>query len=158
MRLVPFLLLAGLAVLGPVRAETLGAYEHGVMRENDGKLIVCYDESSAVEAAEAVNVELLALAPDLLNAADDTARQAIYQERLYPSAGWQVLLTAIRDLRCDLVDQASHIPRATVIAGPADLAALGAAHGVVRSDFLIGASQATTPGWVVTTETLPPAP
>ncbi|MBC6440310.1 MAG: hypothetical protein GDA49_07865 [Rhodospirillales bacterium] len=137
------------------QAETLGPYIHGEFRENDGKLIVCYDEASAVNAAQAVNAAFMALLPEIEAASDEQTLQLLYQTDLYPSPGWQDLLKAIRELRCDLVDEASHVSRSTVFRGPADLISYGASHSVVRSDFVSQFTQATTRGWVVTTEEVP---
>ena len=149
--------LAALAIFsagGSAVGETLGDYRHGTLRNGDEKLIVCYDSHSALEIAEAVNAEMLDLFPSLVEVSD-AERQAIYEAELYPSEGWQMLLVAIRDLRCDLVDIARHTSRRTLLVGPEELAPLGASHSVVQSDFLIGISSATIQGWILTTETVP---
>lgn len=136
-------------------AESLGAYTHGTLREADEKLIVCYDVASAMAAAEAVNGVMLDLHDDLAAAPDELARQTLFQERLYPSDGWGVLLTAIREMRCDLIDAASHISRQTVLMGPESLRGAGLAHHVVQSDILAGTGDASVPVWIVTTQDVP---
>ncbi|MBT6509376.1 MAG: hypothetical protein HOL02_02905 [Rhodospirillaceae bacterium] len=152
---VPGTVALSLLMALPLGAESLGSYSHGTLRSEDEHLMVCYDEVSAIETAEAVNGALLDLLDQLSAAPDAAALTLIYQQQLYPSPGWGVLLQAIRDLRCDLVDHASHISRSTVFTGPVELQPLEASHSVVQSDFLIGVSQATTPGWVLTTEAVP---
>jgi hypothetical protein len=152
---VPFvaMLLAFAPAAG--RAESKGAYTHDVLREADEKLIVCYDIASAMETAEAVNAVMLDLHDDLAAAPDEFARQTLFQERLYPSDGWGVLLTAIRELRCDLIDVASHISRRTVLMGPESLRAAGLSHHVVQSDMITGTGDASVPVWIVTTQGVP---
>jgi hypothetical protein len=136
-------------------AESQGVYTHDTLREADEKLIVCYDVGSAMAAAEAVNAVMLDLHDDLAAAPDEFARQTLFQARLYPSDGWGVLLTAIRDLRCDLIDAASHISRQTVLMGPESLRAAGLAHHVVQSDIITGTGEASVPVWIITTQDVP---
>lgn len=135
--------------------ESLGSYTHGTLRQADEKLIVCYDVATAMETAEAVNAVMLDLHDALAAAPDELARQTLFQERLYPSDGWGVLLTAIRELRCDLIDVASHISRRTVLMGPESLRAAGLAHHVVQSDIITGIGDASVPVWLVTTQDVP---
>ena len=150
--LAPVLLVA-LPTLG--HAESLGAYVHNTLRENDEKLIICYDVASAMAAAEAVNREMLAIHDAFVSAPDDLARQTLFQEQLYPSEGWGVMLAAIRDLRCDLIDVASHISRRTVLMGPEELRANGLAHHVVQTDILAGTGDGAVPVWIITTQDVP---
>lgn len=138
------------------RAESDGPYVHGTVRKADQKLIVCLDRTVAVEAAESVNQALLGLRGEIEAATDDAARQAIYETRLYPSPGWQVLMDAIYQGECDLIESSDHISQKTILVGPEQLVPLGAAHSVVESRMLYGEDPIPRNVWIVTTETVPP--
>lgn len=149
-------MLAALCLSGwPAAAETDGPYVHGAMREGDRKLIVCLDEETALGVARAVNGALMGLRDEILAAPDDAARQKVYEDKLYPSVGWQHLMNAVYDKRCSLVDEADHVSRRTVRLGPPELVAIAASHSVVESEMLYGESQAPLTVWVVTTENVP---
>ena len=136
-------------------AESQGPYTLEFLREGDEKLIVCYDVGSAMVAAGAVNAVMLDLHDDLAAAPDELGRQTLFQERLYPSDAWGVLLTAIRELRCDLIDVASHTSRQTILMGPESLRAAGLAHHVVQSNMVTGTGESSVPVWIITTQDVP---
>lgn len=157
-RLAAGLLALTFAVLPvlPGLAESEGPYVHGQKRQGDQKLIVCLDRETALGAARAVNGALMGLRDDILAAPDDAARQEIYETRLYPSVGWQHLMSMIFEQRCSLVDEADHVSHRTVQRGPPELDAIKASHSVVESEMLYGDNQAAVTVWVVTTQAVPP--
>lgn len=140
----------------PALAESDGPYVHGETRTADQKLIVCLDKETALGVARAVNGALMGLREEILAAPDDAARQAIYENKLYPSVGWQHLMGMIYEQRCSLVDEADHVSQRTVAVGPPELVAIAASHSVVESEMLYGEAQAPLTVWVVTTEPVPP--
>lgn len=154
LRCVPVFALACLLSL-PAAAESAGPYVHGQTREADQKLIVCLDRETALGVARAVNGALMALRDDILAAPDDAARQALYEERLYTSLGWQHLMAMIYEQRCSLVDEADHVSQRTVRRGPPELDAIEASHSVVESEMLYGENQVVLTVWVVTTQAVP---
>ncbi len=151
-------LLLGLALLCalPARGETDGPYVHGETRTADQKLIVCLDRETALGVARAVNGALMGLQPEILAAPDDETRQAIFEDKLYPSIGWQHLMSMIYEQRCSLVDEADHVSQRTVQVGPPELEAIAASHSVVESQMLYGEAKAPLTVWIVTTEPVPP--
>lgn len=148
--------LAGGLAPAPATAESDGPYVHGETRTADQKLIVCLDKQTALSVARAVNGALMSLREEILAAPDDAARQAIYEEKLYPSVGWQFLMAAVYEQTCSLVDEADHVSRRTVQLGPPELIAIAASHSVVESDMLYGKEKVPLTVWVVTTEKVPP--
>ena len=156
--LLALVMLAALAGLPAVaaRAESLGPYVHGQKRQGDAKLIVCLEKDVALGVARAVNGALMGLREEILAAPDDAARQEVYETRLYPSVGWQHLMSMIFDQRCSLVEEADHVSLRTVQMGPPDLLAIEASHSVIESEMLYGESQAPLVVWIVTTQDVPP--
>lgn len=149
--------LAMLCLSAPTaRAESAGPYVHGETRTADQKLIVCLDKQTALSVARAVNGALMSLREEILAAPDDAARQAIYENKLYPSMGWEYLMGAVYEQSCSLVDEADHVSRRTVQLGPPELEAISASHSVIESDMLYGEAKVPLTVWVVTTEQVPP--
>lgn len=140
----------------PAQAETAGPYVHGVAREDDGKLVVCFERTLAVRLAWVVNGALLELRGELEAAPDAAARQRIYATKLFPGAGWGQLMEAVEAGRCELVTSADHTSRATILLGPAELVPLGAAHHVVESELIHGDTGVPVTVWLLTTEAVPP--
>jgi hypothetical protein len=156
---IVLILLLLVLTFGPatsVRAESEGAYVHGETRTADKKLIVCLDRQTALGVARAVNGALMALREEILAAPDEAARQAIYEDKLYSSVGWQFLMAAVYEQSCSLIEEADHVSRRTVQLGPPELDVIEASHSVVESDMLYGEAKVPLTVWVVTTETVPP--
>ncbi len=139
-----------------LHAESLGAYVHGELRRADEKLITCLSGDQAVELAQGVNQVLSELRDTLIDAADDSAREIIYLDQLYPTPQWQALMDALYDEDCELAETADHTSRRTVLRGPEALDVLKASHSVVQSDVYFLDTQAASSVYIITTERVPP--